>query len=171
MAPSTAMTPTSPTVPAAPAPAPKPEPTHGCARCGKPVAVGVGLCEDCNPLGLRDVSASQVHGTVIIAVLVGFVLLAIFARLALSGLGPFPVTLASAVPAGDALAITLTVTNDGSSAGQTTCHVTDPAAQGGSLGAFLLSPRIEPGQTVTFTQTVTGLGSVARPFTVDCRTP
>jgi hypothetical protein len=36
-------------------------------------------------------------------------------------------------------------------------RVTDPAAQGGSLGAFLLSPRIEPGQTVTFTQTVTGL--------------
>src|ERR1044072_258806 len=132
------MTPTSPTVPAAPAPAPKPEPTHGCARCGK---VGAGRGEDCTPLGWRDVSASQVHGTVIIAVLVGFVLLAIFARLALSGLGPFPVTLASAGAARGALAITLTVTNDGSSAGQTTCHVTDPAAQGGSLGAFLLSPR------------------------------
>ena len=165
------MTQTTSTVPAGPAPTPAPEPTHGCARCGKPVAMGVGLCEECNPLGLRDVSASQVHGTVIIAVLVGVAILAIFARLALSGIGPFPVRLTAAAPAGDALAITLTVTNDGSSSGQTTCHVSDPAAQGGSLGAFLLSPKIEPGQTITFTQTVTGLGAVVRPFTVDCRTP
>jgi len=134
--------------------------------------MGVGLCETCNPLGLRDVSASQVHGTVIIAVLVGVALLAILARLSLSGLGPFPVTLASAVPAGpDTLTISLTVTNAGSSAGQTTCHVTDPASRGGTLGAFLLSPRIEPGQTVTFTQTVPGLGGAVRPFAVDCRTP
>src|SRR3954451_2080484 len=106
------MTPTSPSVPAGPAPTPAPGPTHGCARCGKPVAMGVGLCEDCNPLGLRDVSASQVHGTVIITVLVGFVILAVFARVALSGLGPFPVTLDSAAPAGNSLAITLTVTNE-----------------------------------------------------------
>ena len=168
MAPSNVMTPSSaPTS----APAPLREPTHGCARCGAPVAVGVGLCETCNPLGLRDVSASQVHGTVIITVLIGFVILAVLARMALSGLGPFPVTLDSAVPAGNALTITLTVTNQGSAAGQTTCHVTDPVAQGGSPGAFLLSPRIDPGQTVTFSQTVPGLGNVARPFTVDCRTP
>ena len=45
-------------------------------------------------------SASQLHGTVIITVLIGFVILAVLARIALTGLGPFPVTLTSAVPAG-----------------------------------------------------------------------
>ena len=29
--------------------------THACVRCGAPVGLGVGLCENCNPLGLRDV--------------------------------------------------------------------------------------------------------------------
>jgi hypothetical protein len=35
----------------------------------------------------------------------------------------------------------------------------------------MLTPRIEPGTTVTFTETVTGLGSTVRPFDVDCTTP
>jgi hypothetical protein len=133
--------------------------------------MGVGLCERCNPLGLRDVSASQVHGTVIIAVLVGFVLLAVAARLVLNGLGPFPATLDHVAPASEGLAITLTVTNEGSAVGQTTCRVSDPAAQGGAAGAFLLSPPIEPGATVTFTQTVAALGSTVRDLVVECRTP
>ena len=47
-------------------PGPKPL-THPCVRCGAPVPLDVGLCERCNPLGLRDSSASQVHGTVVIA--------------------------------------------------------------------------------------------------------
>jgi hypothetical protein len=165
------VTPLAPNATRDPADAPSVEPTHGCARCGAPVPIGVGLCENCNPLGLRDVSASQVHGTVVIMVLVGFVILAVLARFALSGLGPFPVTLVSAEPSGAGLAITLTVRNEGRAAGQTTCHVTDPAARGSQPGAFLLSPRIEPDQAVTFTQVATGLGTTVRPLDVECRTP
>jgi hypothetical protein len=156
----------------APAGAPQPaEPTHGCARCGAPVPIGVGLCERCNPLGLRDVSASQVHGTVIITVLIGFVLLAIVARLAVTGLGPFPATINDVVPVGDALRVTLTVTNEGSASGQTTCRVTTASNQGGDPNAFVLSPNLEPGQTITFDQTITELGSRDTDLTVACRTP
>jgi hypothetical protein len=131
----------------------------------------VGLCEECNPLGLRDVSASQVHGTVIIAVLVGFVLLAIFARLAVTGVGPFVSTVAPAEAVAGGLHVTLTVTNEGSATGQTTCRVTDAADRGSGPAAFVLSPRMEPGETVTFDQTVTELGTVVRPLKVECRTP
>jgi hypothetical protein len=131
----------------------------------------VGLCEDCNPLGLRDVSASQVHGTVIIAVLVGFVLLAIGARLAVSGVGPFPATIAAPEAVADGLRVTLTVTNEGESAGQTTCRVTDATDRGSGPAAFVLSPRIDPKGTATFSQTVTELGTVVRPLKVECRTP
>ena len=71
-----------------PASGPKPL-THGCLRCGAPVPLDVGLCERCNPLGLKDSSASQVHGTVFIAVLVAVIGLALLGRLTLAGVGPF----------------------------------------------------------------------------------
>lgn len=161
------MTPNSP----ATAPGSAQAPTHGCARCGAPVSLGVGLCERCNPLGLRDVSASQVHGTVFVAVAVAIVLLAVIARLAVAGAGPFPVSLEGVTPAGDGLELRLTVTNEGQATGQTTCRVHDVGDHGGGPSAFVLSPRIEPGESVTFQSTVTVFGSDARDFQVDCRTP
>jgi hypothetical protein len=149
----------------------KPELTHGCARCGTQVPLDVGLCERCNPLGLRDVSSSQVHGIAIAGVIASVVMLAIVGRLFLAGIGPFEATVAQAVPKGTGLAITLKVTNSGKATGQTTCHLIDPADRSSGMGAFILTPRIEPGATVTFTETVTALGSAVRPFDVDCTSP
>ncbi len=143
---------------------------HACVRCGAPVAIDVGLCERCNPLGLRDSSSSQVHGIVAGGIVAFIVILAVAGRFALAGIGPFEAS-ASAVPDGAGLAVTLTVTNTGSSVGQTTCRVSDPADRTGSLGGFVLSPQIEPGQTVTFTQHFTELGATVRPLTADCSTP
>src|SRR4029077_3481238 len=87
-----------------------PAPMHACVRCGAPVAVDVGLCERCNPLGLRDSSASQVHGLAIGGVFAAVIILAIFARLSVSGVGPFVAT-AVATPDGTGLAVALSVTN------------------------------------------------------------
>ncbi len=145
--------------------------THPCVRCGAPVALDVGLCERCNPLGLKDSSASQVHGTVVIAIVLAVVGLAIVGRLSLSGVGPFPSTFVSAVPDADGLAVTLTVTNSGSSAGQTTCRLTDPLDRNGNAGGFVLSPQIQPGASVTFTKRVTAFGSEARTLDVACSAP
>lgn len=148
-----------------------PEITHPCVRCGAPVPIDVGLCERCNPLGLRDSSASQVHGIAIGGVAAAVIALAIVARLAISGVGPFDATILSAAPDAAGLAITLQVTNTGSSAGQTTCRVQDPADRNGGIGGLILSPRIEPGQTVSFTKHLDALGSDVRPLTVECSTP
>ena len=133
-------------------------PTHPCARCGAPVAEGIGLCERCNPLGLRDSAASQVHGTVFAVVAIAIVLLLVVARLSIAGSGPFPASLSAVTPTGDGLAVTLTVGNEGTDAGQTTCRLVDQADRGVSRSAFVLSPRIEAGQTVTFTTEVTEFG-------------
>ena len=146
-------------------------PTHGCARCGAPVGPGVGLCEECNPLGLRDAAASQVHGTVVIAVIVGFIVLAIVARLSIAGGGPYPATVDTVVPAGTELAVTLTVTNEGSAGGQTTCRLDDPSQLAGAQDAFVLSPRLEAGETRTFTSTVAAFGATPVALRVECRTP
>lgn len=149
----------------------RPEMTHGCARCGAPVPLDVGLCDRCNPLGLRDVSSSQVHGIAIGGVVFAVIVLAIVARLALSGIGPFEAAIMTVAPDGNALSITLAVTNHGTNGGQTTCRVTDPADRTGSLGGFMLSPTIGAGQTVEFTQRIRELGGTARQLTVECSTP
>jgi hypothetical protein len=145
--------------------------THPCVRCGSPVPLDVGLCERCNPLGLKDSSASQVHGTVVIAIVLAVLGLALAGRMALAGVGPFPADLVKTVPDGAGLALTVSVTNQGTGAGQTTCRVTDPRDRNGGKAGFLLSPRIEPGQTVTFTKNVTELGSEVRDLTVECVAP
>ncbi|MGZ8514897.1 MAG: hypothetical protein ACXWXA_07620 [Candidatus Limnocylindrales bacterium] len=148
-----------------------PELTHPCVRCGARVPLDVGLCERCNPLGLRDSSASQVHGIAIAGVVAAVIILAIVGRMAISGIGPFDGKVVSAVPDNGGLAVTLQVRNAGTSAGQTTCRVLDPADRNGGRGGLILSPQIEPGQTASFTKRVTELGATVRPLSVECSTP
>ena len=159
------MTPTTTANPPVPA-----EPTHPCARCGRPVGPGIGLCEDCNPLGLRDVAAGQVHGSVFVAVLSAVAILAVLARLSIAGIGPFPASIDRVETATGGLAVTLTVTNQGS-AGQTTCRVGLAGDQGVGTAAFVTTPRLEARETRTFTRVVSGFGSEPRELVVSCRTP
>jgi hypothetical protein len=162
------------TAPATSAPTPKPArpaPTHPCARCGAPVALDVGLCERCNPLGLRDSSSSQVHAIAIGGIALFVLVLAVAGRVALSGIGPFTATVANVVPAQQGLDVTLTIQNTGSSSGQTTCHISDPADRTSNQGAYVLSPSVAAGETVTFTKHVTELGATTKPLEVECPTP
>jgi hypothetical protein len=135
------------------------------------VPLDVGLCERCNPLGLRDSSSSQVHGIAIAGVIAFVIFLAVVARFAVAGIGPFEAGVSDAVVDGNGLAVTLTVTNKGTSDGQTTCRVTDPADRTGNAGAFVLSPSIGAGQTVTFTSRISELGSTIRPLLAACSSP
>lgn len=152
-------------------PTPMTELTHGCVRCGNPVPLHVAMCELCNPLGLSQPATSQAHGTVFVGIVIAVVALAVVARMAISGVGPFRATIAAAMSAPPNLALTLTVTNEGTRAGRTTCRVSDPTAPLDGEYGVIQTPRIEPGATVTFDATVTGLGRDVRPLTVDCRTP
>jgi len=164
------MTSSTPASPAQPAP-PKPALTHPCARCGTAVPLDVGLCERCNPLGLRDSASSQVHGTVFIGVLVAIVVLAVIGRVALSGVGPFTAVIGSVQPAAAGLTVTFEVTNTGTSSGQTTCSVTDASPRSRGAVAVVQSPRIGPGETRSFTRVLTEFGSEARELAVECHAP
>lgn len=147
-------------------------PTHPCARCGEPVAIDVGLCERCNPLGLRDSASSQVHGTALLAVGLAIGMLAIFTRLTVSGIGPFDasVTGMRAGSTAGMLIATVQVRNAGTTIGSATCHLTDSGDPAHIRTALVYSPRIEPGKTVTFDHEV-GFGSLDRPLTASCRGP
>ena len=131
----------------------------------------MGLCERCNPLGLRDSAASQVHGTVFAVVALAIVLLLVMARLSIAGAGPYPASVSAVKPTTDGLAVTITVSNEGTDAGQTTCRIVDAADRGLSHSAFALSPRIEAGETVSFSTVVTEFGPEPRELAVSCRTP
>jgi ribosomal protein L40E len=151
---------------------PTAEQTQGCVRCGATVPLGTAMCERCNPLGLKEPAPSQVHGTVLLAVVVSIVGLALLGRFALSGIGPFEGKIGNIISAPPGLAVTLTVTNHGSAAGSTTCRVFDPASSGiGPDSALILSPRIDPGRTVSFSMEVTTIGSTIRPLAVECTAP
>ena len=165
------------TAPATPAPTPAPTPikpaaTHACARCGAQVPLDVGLCESCNPLGLRDSASSQVHDTVILAVGLAIATMAVLARLAVTGIGPFAAT-AGVVRAGDAdgtYSVTLTVTNQGRTAGSATCRINDPQDPGLVQTLVVYTPRIEPGATATWDQAVT-FGKPDRALAITCQGP
>lgn len=163
------MTHATPTVSSPPA-APD-EPTHGCIRCGRPVPADVAMCDDCNPLGLSQPSATQVHGTVALGIIAFVILLAVAGRFALSGVGPFEANLSNIAPTSDGLALTLTVKNVGSSQGSTNCRITDPARTGGGPAAFVLSPLIGSGEQVTFTANVRQFGTTPVPLDVSCQQP
>jgi hypothetical protein len=142
--------------PATLAPVPAPQ-THPCARCGAPVALDVGLCERCNPLGLKDSASSQVHGTVFIAVGLAVAALAVAGHIAVSNIGPFAARVTAIRPGSpNAGSIaTLEVRNEGGAAGIATCRLTDPTDRGLLDSAIVYSPRIEPGATITFDGVVT----------------
>jgi hypothetical protein len=152
--------------------APASPPTHGCARCGAEIPVDRGLCETCNPLGLKDVAASQAHGTVLVAIVVGVAILAVLGRLALSGIGPFDGRIAEIVSSPPGLSVTLVVANHGTSAGSASCRLYDPDSPGiGPESISVESPRIEAGSSATFSALITTMGTTVRPVGVSCSGP
>ena len=150
---------------------PAQEPLHGCVRCGARIPVSQSMCEQCNPLGLKEPAPSQAHATVFIGIIAGVVLLAVVARWVFSGVGPFEGSISAIEPAENGLRVTLMVTNAGSSASSTTCRITDPSIPGiGPETAYVTSPIIQPGATVSFDTVVAGVGTTVKPLDADCDT-
>jgi hypothetical protein len=136
------------------------------------VPFDVAMCERCNPLGLRQPASSQAHGTVFIGIAVAVFALAILGRLALAGVGPFDGKVEAVVPAQSGLVVVLAVTNHGSREGSTTCRVFDATDPGiGPDAAYLQSPQIAAGATVSFSKLVTSLGATVKPLATECTGP
>jgi hypothetical protein len=152
-------------------PATAPAPTHGCVRCGRPVPVDVALCDECNPLELAQPSATQLHGTGILGIILFVVLLAVLGRAAISGTGPFAGTVNGVVPVDGGLAVTLIVTNRGSKEGATTCRIIPDTKPVGGPQEIVQTPPVPAGGDVQFTATVTRLGTTLIGVAVECQSP
>ncbi len=148
-----------------------PEPMHGCLRCGRPVSVDVALCDECNPLGLKQPAATQVHAIAAGGIVLFVLFLALVGRAALTGVGPFTGVIRGVVAVAGGLEVTLTVTNEGTSASATTCRVVEASRPVGGPGQVLQTPKVPAGETIEFTAPVSLFGDQPTALAVDCQSP
>lgn len=145
------------------------EPTHPCIRCGREgVPADAGLCELCNPLELSQPSATQMHGIAAVGILGFILLLAVLAAATMAATGPFPASVVGVEPAEGGLAVTLSVTNEGSNSTATTCVLREVKSGMGVRAAGVQTPRIAGGETETFTRILAQFGSEPLTLSVDC---
>lgn len=145
-----------------------------CWRCGRPTPVGVSLCDDDNPGRIGSPSSTQVHGTIFVGVVAGFVLLALAARLGLGTAGPFPSSIESTVSRADGgFDVAVRVTNQGAGEAAATCRI----SRGGVArrdDTIFMTERIPAGQTRVFSRSIPRPGPddpplVAGRLAVACR--
>jgi hypothetical protein len=158
-------------VPAEPTAEPPAEPTHGCLRCGRPIPVHVALCEACNPLGLRQPAATQVHAIAAGGIVFFVVVLALLAGAGLRGVGPFQGAVTRVEAADGGLAVTIRVANEGTTAGATTCRLVEGDRPAGGPGAIVQTPTIAGGTSESVTAVVSAFGAEPRVLAVDCQSP
>ena|SRR5687768_4280042 len=100
-----------------------------CIRCGRDTPLGVALCEQDNPAHIKGPSATQVHGTIVLGLIGGFVLLALLLRFATVGVGPFGAAVTGIATRPDGgLEVVVRVTNDGSRESAASCRVSSTGA-------------------------------------------
>ena len=93
---------------------PTPRPPRHCLKCGRQIGPDESICEVCNRAGMATPSATQYHGTMAVAIIAGVAGMAIWASLAMRGVGPYQAEVLS-VTAGppDAAVVTFTVDEPG----------------------------------------------------------
>lgn len=97
-------------------------------------------------------SPTQSHGTVMVALLSGFVVLAFLLWLSVRGVGPFEAKVLDVKPGAGKTAVTIEVSNKGSKAGHGKCRI-ERLSETGDRGQDyqFLSQRVLPKATITQT--------------------
>lgn len=130
------------------------QPHDACLKCGRPTPLGVSLCERDNPAAIRSPSTTQVHGTILIGVVAGFVLLAIVLRLGANAGGPFESSVVGWAPRSDGgLDVVVRVVNDGARASGTSCRISAGGAPDFRDYVFFSEP-LAAGETRDFSRVI-----------------
>jgi predicted nucleic acid-binding Zn ribbon protein len=136
------------------APAPTGRPTSHCYRCGKEIPPGESLCEVDNPGHVQSPSATQVHATILVGVVLGVALLLVLLRFAVDQSGPFGTAIAGHIVLADGgVQVAINVTNTGDSEGIASCRITRDGTPRPDDLAFR-TDRVAAGATITITRTV-----------------
>ena len=130
------------------------QPHDTCFKCGRPTPIGVSLCDRDNPAKIKSPSSTQVHGTILIGVLGGFVALLIIFRMVSSGVGPFDASVGGVATRADGgLDVVVTVANTGWRASGASCRVSPGGAPTYTDYVFFTEP-IPAGQSREFAKSL-----------------
>jgi len=142
---------------------------RNCIKCGREVGPDESLCEICNRAGMVAPSASQYHGTVVAAIILAVVGLAVAASLSMRGVGPYAAEVREVAFADPGYAISFAVTNEGTRAGRAKCQLTALAETGRRLRtANTITAQIPGGATAQQTEEIPGLQEEPATVTVSC---
>jgi hypothetical protein len=140
-----------------------------CIKCGRQIGPDESICEVCNRAGMATPSASQYHGTVVAAIIVAVVGLAIAASLSLRGVGPYAAEVREVAAADPGYAITFAVTNEGTRPGRAKCQLRALDEAGQRLRtANTVTAQIDGGATAEVTEEIPGLEREPASVTVIC---
>lgn len=147
----------------------RPDEGRRCIKCGREVGPDQAICDVCNRAGMATPSATQYHGTIVVAIILGVVAMAIAASLSLRGVGPYGAEVVAFSPATAGYQVTLRVSNDGTRSGRARCEVTAYSATAERLRvqSVVVGP-IDGGTTATVTEQIPGLVEAPEEFTVRC---
>jgi predicted nucleic acid-binding Zn ribbon protein len=151
---------------------PADQPHDRCIKCGRATPLGVSLCEHDNPANIKSPSTTQVHATILIGVLAGFVLLLLLFRFGSAGADVFTSSVAGWAPRADgSIEVVISVANTGPRAAGASCRIAADGVPDFRDFVFFSEP-IPPGETRQFTRIVpapaNGVGLEGRRLAVSC---
>lgn len=147
-----------------------PDDVRHCIKCGREVGPDESICEYCNRAGMATPSATQYHGTVVAAIVLAVIGLAIAASLSLRGVGPYSAEVREVSPADPVgYRVTYAVTNEGTSPGRAKCQLVALGEAGEQLRVRnTLTERIPGGETAETAETIPGLDAEPTSIRVEC---
>jgi len=145
-------------------------PPRNCYKCGREIGPDQTICDVCNRAGMATPSATQYHGTIVVAIVAGVVIMAIAASLALRGVGPFEgQALGWALNPPD-VTVQVQVTNQGTKTGRAKCELSALDASGRVVRQVSsLSPSVSGGGETTYEERMPGLSELPLRISVRCR--
>lgn len=151
-------------------PEPTPADIRHCIKCGRDIGPDESICAVCNRAGMSTPSASQYHGTVVVAIVLAVAALAIAASLSLRGVGPYAAQVSAVQPADPVgFTITYTVRNEGTAAGRAKCQLTARGDDGRPLRVRnALTTQIPGGETAEGQETIPGLEVAPASVSIRC---
>ncbi|MGZ8563798.1 MAG: hypothetical protein ACXWWU_09295 [Candidatus Limnocylindria bacterium] len=146
-------------------------PSRHCYKCGREIGPDQTICDVCNRAGMATPSATQYHGTIVVAIVAGVVIMAVAASLAMRGIGPFQgEALRWSPDPPDGVVVQVQVANQGTRTGRAKCELVAQDAAGRTLRQVSsISPSVAGGDSVTFDERMPGVPAPPVSIAVKCR--
>jgi hypothetical protein len=129
------------------------------------------MCEVCNRAGMVAPAATQMHGTLAVAIVGSVIGLGVVASLLVGGAGPFSGDAMAVGPVAEAsVVVTIQVENQGTRAGRARCELTAVNGAGSPVARTVaLSPEVPPGGSVHFEAQIPGIVAAPADIVVRCQ--